>query len=69
MRHTIPDDLIRTQQEWIRTYQLLADQPGRTALRRRLIRLSATLNSHPRLRSPAARMELHRLARTEMRAS
>ncbi|MET7361634.1 hypothetical protein ABZS76_24725 [Streptomyces sp. NPDC005562] len=63
MRHTIPHDLVRTQREWTRTYEKLAVHPGRTALRRRLIRLTARLHFHPRLRDPAARMELRRLAR------
>ncbi|MFD4628555.1 hypothetical protein ACFVYR_01445 [Streptomyces sp. NPDC058284] len=64
MRHTaIPYDLIRTQREWTLTYEKLAAQPGRTALRRHLIRLTARLHFHPRLRDPAARTELRRLAR------
>ncbi|MEU6993987.1 hypothetical protein ABZ953_25455 [Streptomyces sp. NPDC046465] len=63
MRHTIPHELIRTQREWTLTYEKLADQPGRTVLRRRLIHLTARLHFHPCLRDPAARMRLRRLAR------
>lgn len=65
MHHTIPDDLICAQREWTATYQQLADQPGRTALRRSLIRLTSRIYFDPHLRTPAARLELRRLARTE----
>ncbi|MEV0123144.1 hypothetical protein AB0I16_16650 [Streptomyces sp. NPDC050703] len=63
MRTTIPDDLIPLQREWTRTYRELAGRPGHTALRRRLVRLTARLHFHPGLRDPAARAELRRLAR------
>ncbi|MFF1374664.1 hypothetical protein [Streptomyces sp. NPDC058308] len=63
MRHTIHRELIRTQREWTLTYEKLAEQPERTALRRRLIHLTARLHFHPRLRDPAARVRLRRLAR------
>ncbi|MFF9768456.1 hypothetical protein ACF1GT_17900 [Streptomyces sp. NPDC014636] len=42
----IPDDLARAQREWQATYRRLAAQP-RTALRRRLIRLSSQVLFHP----------------------
>ncbi|MGW4907932.1 hypothetical protein [Streptomyces sp. NPDC004270] len=41
-----PADLARAQQEWSATYRQLAQQPGRTELRRRLYRLSAQLYFH-----------------------
>lgn len=61
MRNTITDDLVRTQREWDATYRQLADQPGRTTLRRRLLYLSRLLAGE-RL-SPAAMAELRRRAR------
>ncbi|MFF1562023.1 hypothetical protein ACFVY1_00585 [Streptomyces sp. NPDC058293] len=63
MDHTIPDDLVETQREWTATYERLARQPGRTALRRRLYRLSVRLAAYPL--SPAERVELRRQARPE----
>lgn len=61
MRNTITDDLVQTQQEWTATYQRLAQQPGRTALRRRLLHLSRVLAGE-RL-TPAAKAELRERAR------
>jgi hypothetical protein len=46
MRRTTPPDLDRAQDEWRTTYQQLAVRPC-TALRRRLIHLSATVLFHP----------------------
>ncbi|WP_326773900.1 hypothetical protein [Streptomyces sp. NBC_01445] len=63
MDHTIPNDAVNTQREWTATYERLARQPGRTALRRRLYRLSVRLAAYPL--SPAARVELRRRARDE----
>ncbi|MHC5262672.1 hypothetical protein ACYSUO_32730 [Streptomyces sp. UC4497] len=60
MRHTITDDLVRTQQEWTATYQQLAKQPGRTVLRRRLLHLSRVLAGE-RL-TPTQKAELRRRA-------
>ncbi|MEU0895256.1 hypothetical protein [Streptomyces massasporeus] len=64
---TFPDDLVRAQQEWSATYRQLADRPGRTELRRRLLRLSAQAFFHPywqrRRPSPAAWWELRELGR------
>ncbi|MGW7085041.1 hypothetical protein ACWGH2_16335 [Streptomyces sp. NPDC054871] len=68
MRHSIPDDLVQTQRAWMATYQQLAEQPGRTALRRRLYRLSTAIAYHPEARSPGARQELRRLARQRSRS-
>ncbi|ANP51559.1 hypothetical protein J2Z21_009061 [Streptomyces griseochromogenes] len=42
----IPDDLTQALEEWHTTYRRLAAEP-RTALRRRLIRLSAQVLFHP----------------------
>ncbi|MER5468660.1 hypothetical protein [Streptomyces sp. NPDC002685] len=42
-----PPDLAQAQQEWSATYRQLAEQPGRTELRRHLYRLSAQLLFHP----------------------
>ncbi|MEV1024316.1 hypothetical protein [Streptomyces sp. NPDC050264] len=61
MRHTITDDLVQTRQEWTETYRRLAEQPGRTALRRRLLHLSRVLAGE-RL-TPAAEAELRLRAR------
>ncbi|MER5966796.1 hypothetical protein [Streptomyces sp. NPDC002057] len=53
MRHLpFPDDLVRAQAAWTRTYEDLArphtpGTAGVTALRRRLIRLSAAVYYHP----------------------
>ncbi|MFF4257719.1 hypothetical protein ACFY1L_41680 [Streptomyces sp. NPDC001663] len=44
---SFPADLARAQQEWSATYRQLAEQPGRTELRRRLYRLSDRLFFHP----------------------
>jgi hypothetical protein len=66
MDPTIPNDIVSTQREWTATtatYERLARQPGRTALRRRLYRLSVRLAAYPL--SPAERMELRRRARDE----
>jgi hypothetical protein len=63
MDPTIPNDIVSTQREWTATYERLARQPGRTALRRRLHRLSVRLAAYPL--SPAERMELRRRARDE----
>ncbi|MER6086770.1 hypothetical protein [Streptomyces bluensis] len=57
----IPDDLAQALEEWHTTYRRLAEQP-RTALRRRLIQLSATVMSHPHWQDgerTAARSALH----------
>ncbi|MET8679044.1 hypothetical protein ABZW18_16070 [Streptomyces sp. NPDC004647] len=63
MDSSIPDDLIRMQREWSATYAQLAQQPGRTALRRRLLALSVALARHPL--SPAERAELRQRARPD----
>ncbi|WP_372349693.1 hypothetical protein [Streptomyces sp. KL116D] len=63
MRHTITDDLVQTQREWTATYRRLALQPGRTALRRRLLHLSRILAGE-RL-TPAEKAELRRRAQGE----
>ncbi|WP_406008205.1 hypothetical protein OG440_20265 [Streptomyces sp. NBC_00637] len=42
-----PDDLVQAQQEWCATYRQLAARPGRTELRRRLLRLSTQVFFHP----------------------
>ncbi|MFD6275503.1 hypothetical protein ACFWFI_08020 [Streptomyces sp. NPDC060209] len=64
-----PDDLVQTQQAWLAVYhELAAPRPRRTtALRRRLLVLSARVQWHPFWstppgRIPAARVELRRLA-------
>ncbi|MEV6757374.1 hypothetical protein [Streptomyces sp. NPDC051214] len=62
MNLSLPDDLVRTQREWSATYAQLARQPGRTALRRRLLALSMALARHPL--SPAERAELRQRARS-----
>ncbi|MFE6133210.1 hypothetical protein ACFQ6Q_33880 [Streptomyces sp. NPDC056437] len=69
-RPVFPDDLVQAQQDWDRTYAALAAPRPRSAtvLRRRLLRLSARLVCHPFWstsagRSPAARVELHQVAR------
>ncbi|MFD7233672.1 hypothetical protein [Streptomyces sp. NPDC059881] len=66
-----PDDLVQAQAEWFRTYAALG-APGSqdtAVLRRRLLRLSVRVFWHPFWstgpgRSPAARVELRRQART-----
>ncbi|GGO54666.1 hypothetical protein [Streptomyces lasiicapitis] len=62
MEPSIPDDLVRMQREWSATYAQLAQQPGHTALRRRLLKLSMALARHPL--SPAKRAELRQRARS-----
>jgi hypothetical protein len=65
----LPDDLVRLQAAWYRTYDALAaPRPARTtALRRRLYALSVRLRWHPywtrTAAVPAARAELRRQAR------
>ncbi|MYX48606.1 hypothetical protein [Streptomyces sp. SID8385] len=64
-----PDDLVQTQAAWNTTYDALAPRPrDTTALRRRLLLLSAQLWWHPYWATapslPRARSELRRLART-----
>ncbi|MET8468488.1 hypothetical protein ABZY90_05560 [Streptomyces sp. NPDC006422] len=61
MRNTITEDLVETQREWDATYRQLAERPGRTALRRRLLHLSRVLAGE-RL-TPAEKAELRRRAR------
>ena len=70
MEHApFPPDLIELQVEWQLTYAALAvPRPAHTtALRRRLQTLSGQLQFHPywtgASRTPAARVELRRLAR------
>ncbi|WP_331759317.1 hypothetical protein OIF23_30865 (plasmid) [Streptomyces albidoflavus] len=65
-----PDDLVQTQAAWNTTYDALAaprPHDNTTALRRRLLRLSAQLWWHPYWATapslPAARSELRRLVR------
>ncbi|MFD5636977.1 hypothetical protein ACFWJM_22960 [Streptomyces sp. NPDC127077] len=66
---SFPQDLVQLEVAWCRTYDALAaPRPaGRTALRRRLLVLSARLWCHPFWtgpgRMPAARLELRRRAR------
>ncbi|MGW1684283.1 hypothetical protein ACWCPO_06970 [Streptomyces albidoflavus] len=65
-----PDDLVQTQAAWNATYDALAAPRPRdtSALRRRLLLLSAQLWWHPYWATapslPRARSELRRLART-----
>ncbi|MGE7390856.1 hypothetical protein ACQKM2_35815 [Streptomyces sp. NPDC004126] len=66
-----PEDLITLQQAWQQTYAALVQAPagaGTTALRRRLITLSARLCTHPYWSRPAGwrtgGVELRRAART-----
>ncbi|OKJ18444.1 hypothetical protein AMK23_35465 [Streptomyces sp. CB02130] len=68
-RFSFPDDLIRAQQEWHAIYRALAAPRPRhaTELRRRLLLLSVRIEWHPFWStpagwSPAARVELRRLA-------
>lgn len=71
---TFPLELMQTQRDWNRTYQALARRPlETTALRRRLQELSSRLASHPYWhtqagRSPAAKVELRRLVRSQEEA-
>ncbi|AVZ74000.1 hypothetical protein SLUN_19370 [Streptomyces lunaelactis] len=72
MAHTaFPSDLVEAQRAWDRTYaELAAREVPYTALRRRLLRLSCRLAAHPfwgtdRGRSPAARVELRELVRSQ----
>ncbi|MET8860867.1 hypothetical protein [Streptomyces sp. NPDC004579] len=66
---SFPQDLVQLEVAWCRTYDALAaPRPaGHTALRRRLLVLSARLWWHPFWtgpgRMPAARLELRRRAR------
>ncbi|MFF1561020.1 hypothetical protein [Streptomyces sp. NPDC058279] len=65
-----PDDLIHLQQQWTRTYNLLAVRPeqGGAELRRKLIRLSCEISAHPFWRaggySAVRRVELREAAET-----
>ncbi|MFI5661297.1 hypothetical protein [Streptomyces sp. NPDC051684] len=61
MRNTITEDLVQTQREWDATYRQLADRPGRTALRRRLLHLSRVLAGEKL--TPLQKAELRRRAR------
>ncbi|MFZ3554445.1 hypothetical protein [Streptomyces sp. BH055] len=61
MRNTITEDLVQTQREWDATYRQLADRPGRTALRRRLLNLSRVLAGEKL--TPTQKAELRRRAR------
>ncbi|MGW9136511.1 hypothetical protein [Streptomyces sp. NPDC055681] len=65
-----PPDLVQAQRDWIRTYEALAypGLPHNTALRRRLLELSAQIWWHPFFttsggRALSARVELRHLAR------
>ncbi|MFZ3562712.1 hypothetical protein ACOKM5_43020 [Streptomyces sp. BH097] len=67
---TIPDDLVRTQVDALRTYEALArtaNGRSRTALRRLLVQLTARVDAHPhwqgRTPPPGARFEVRRRAR------
>ncbi|MEJ8662282.1 hypothetical protein [Streptomyces sp. MS1.AVA.4] len=71
-RNGFPDDLVRTQRDWLRTYEALArcsPGVGTTALRRRLIVESCRIARHPFWteagRSPAMWGELRRTARAD----
>ncbi|MEU2561360.1 hypothetical protein ABZ626_18795 [Streptomyces longispororuber] len=67
--HTFPTDLLEAQTAWYITYRQLATAaPGAGAAhRRRLLRLSRLITSHPYWQTsagtPAARMALKELAR------
>ncbi|MGW7102868.1 hypothetical protein [Streptomyces sp. NPDC054838] len=69
-RFPFPDDLIRLQQRWTRTYNLLAVGPvrGGAELRRELIRMSCEISAHPYWRAggynAVRRVELRRAAET-----
>jgi hypothetical protein len=69
-----PYDLVQAQHDWNTTYRALTTSGNRptTALRRRLLDLSARIWWHPFWATvpgnvPAARVELRRLARTQSR--
>ncbi|MFJ9924342.1 hypothetical protein ACIRSF_34220 [Streptomyces rubiginosohelvolus] len=69
-----PDDLIDAQQQWHAAYRALAVPRPRcaTELRRRLLLLSVRIHWHPFWStpagwSPAARVELRRLAAVDRR--
>ncbi|MFD3983883.1 hypothetical protein ACFWR6_35440 [Streptomyces griseus] len=70
----LPDDLVRAQQEWHATYRALAVPRPRGAIElRRLLHLSAPVEWHPFRStpdggSPAARVELRRLAGGDRRS-
>lgn len=65
-----PDDLIRLQQQWTRTYNLLAvrAEQGGAELRRELVRLSCEISGHlfwsAHEYSAVRRVELRRAAET-----
>ncbi|MFC8639833.1 MULTISPECIES: hypothetical protein [Streptomyces] len=72
----IPDDLVQAERERHAAYRALAifNSAHNTALRRRLLKLSATVWWHPYWntvpgRASAARMELRTLARKSSRSS
>ncbi|MDX2922340.1 hypothetical protein [Streptomyces sp. NE06-03C] len=74
-RYPFPDDLIDAQREWHAAYRALAaPRPRHTAeLRRRLLLLSVRIEWHPWWStpagwSPAARVELRRLAAGDRKA-
>ncbi|MFD0623048.1 hypothetical protein ACFQ2K_09755 [Streptomyces sanglieri] len=76
MTYPYPDGLVRAQRDWLATYRQLAEPRPRhtTALRRRLLDLSARVQWHPFWSTPpgtpAARVELRRLAdRQEQRGT
>lgn len=66
--HTFPADLVQAQRDWYDTYRQLAGAAGTrtTVLRRRLVRLSVKVTTHPYWTTvpdsaPAARMQLKAL--------
>ncbi|MFF0739311.1 hypothetical protein ACFYVL_02825 [Streptomyces sp. NPDC004111] len=68
--HPFPADLIQLQRDWTAAYELLAQDPTRTALRRRLRRLSVRIERHPHWtaadgRTRTTRPDLRREARAE----
>lgn len=73
MEHfTYPDDLVQAQRAWLATYRELATPRSNhtTALRRQLLALSDQVRWHPFWstpagRTPAARVELRRVARRQ----
>ncbi|MER6074866.1 hypothetical protein ABT187_39855 [Streptomyces sp. NPDC001817] len=66
---SFPENLAQAQQAWSATYRQLAEQPGRTELRRRLYRLSAQLFFRPYWQQqrpgPEAWRELRDLGRSD----
>lgn len=68
-RLSFPDDLLRAQRDWNRTYEALAvPRPqGATALRRRLLRLSTLLAGHPVWGAGPPRAALRRQVRAAER--